>query len=221
LVDRCAALSQASKYTEAIAACDLALKSDSDWGTATPALAWYNKGVALKKLGQYQEAIASYDQALAISPTDATAWTEHGVLLSVVGKPALALASQQFAVKISPNYSQALANQCAAFNKLGQFKEAQEPCEKALQGDGKWGETSPAFAWDQRGNALAGQGNYEEALASHDRAIGLNPDYAEAWNNRSVTLWFWEDTQKPLFLAIAPLLSILTMLRLGSTKAGY
>jgi hypothetical protein len=45
-----------------------------------------------------------------------------------------------------------------------------------------------ADAWSSRGNALSGLEQYDQALASYDKAISLEPDYAEAYYNRGVTL---------------------------------
>jgi CHAT domain-containing protein/Flp pilus assembly protein TadD len=44
-------------------------------------------------------------------------------------------------------------------------------------------------AWFDRGNELFELGRYEEAIASYDRAIKINPDYHEAWANRGITLY--------------------------------
>jgi tetratricopeptide (TPR) repeat protein len=42
--------------------------------------------------------------------------------------------------------------------------------------------------WFDRGNELYGLGRYEEAIASYDRAVEINPDYYEAWYNRGIAL---------------------------------
>ena len=41
-------------------------------------------------------------------------------------------------------------------------------------------------ALNNRGNTLSDIGWFDEALQSYDRAVALRPDYAEAWNNRSL-----------------------------------
>ncbi|HIK06663.1 MAG TPA: tetratricopeptide repeat protein [Trichormus sp. M33_DOE_039] len=190
LVGKCQALSNSGRLYEAIDACDAAIKANSNWGDNSPAIAWYHKGLAQQKNGQIEEAIASFDQAIAMNPKDVDIWITHGQALATVGKPAQASVSFEFAVKLSPNYSLALAHQSATFNKLSKYKEAQAASEQAIQGDNRWGDSTPALAWEQRGIALAGMGSYEEGLASIDRAIALNPNYAEAWNNRAVTQWY-------------------------------
>lgn len=193
LVGNCQALSKLGRFAEAIAACDLALKTNSNWGNITPAIAWYNKGLAQKKNRQIEESITSFDQAIAINSKDADIWIEHGNALSLLGKIDQASISYEFAVKLSPNYSLALANQGANLNKIGTketYQKALEACEKALEGDNKWGDASPSLAWQERGIALAGLGKYEEGLTSIDRAIALSVNSAEIWNNRAAMLWY-------------------------------
>lgn len=43
-------------------------------------------------------------------------------------------------------------------------------------------------AWYQEGNALRGQGRYEEAIASYEQALRLDPNYANAHMYKGLTL---------------------------------
>ncbi len=54
-------------------------------GKLTDADAGYNKGIALYKLGKYQEAITSYDKAIEIDPNYAKAWHNKGLALKKQG----------------------------------------------------------------------------------------------------------------------------------------
>jgi tetratricopeptide (TPR) repeat protein len=67
-------------------------------GKSSPALAWYNRGLAQAKLGQYQEAIASYDQAVELNPTYSLALVERCQALSSMNQysEALLLATRRF-----------------------------------------------------------------------------------------------------------------------------
>ncbi|NEO25487.1 MAG: tetratricopeptide repeat protein [Kamptonema sp. SIO4C4] len=189
---RCSALSALSRYEEALTACDKAIQA-GNWGLESPALAWLNRGRVLVNLAQFNEALDSYNQSLAIDPENAVAWSEQGDLLGLFGRNTESLNSQEWALKLRPNYALALAHQCAALNRLGQYEDAAAACNQAIQeGDGRWGSFGPAYGWNQRGNAFLGQLRYEEGLASINRAISLKPDYAEAWINQSVALWLLE-----------------------------
>ena len=50
------------------------------------------------------------------------------------------------------------------------------------------GEEMVAFAWGVRGEVLGLLGRYEEAVASYDRALELDPEFAIAWDNRGGAL---------------------------------
>ncbi len=40
----------------------------------------------------------------------------------------------------------------------------------------------------EKGNILFKQDQYDEAIVAYNEAIGLNPDYATAWNNKAMAL---------------------------------
>ncbi|NJK54247.1 MAG: tetratricopeptide repeat protein, partial [Leptolyngbyaceae cyanobacterium SU_3_3] len=73
---------------------------------------------------------------------------------------------------------------------MRRYQEALVACDQALQGSGTWGDSSPANAWSQRSNAQLGLGKHQDALASADRAIALQPSLAEASHYRGVALWY-------------------------------
>ena len=45
-------------------------------------------------------------------------------------------------------------------------------------------DTALAKYWCDKGCALNSQGKYDEAIEAYDEAIRLDPDSAEAWNNK-------------------------------------
>jgi tetratricopeptide (TPR) repeat protein len=119
-------------------------------------------------------------------------------LLFAQGRYQEALTSYSQAVQRQPSASRSLIGQAATLNKLGQPDLALQTIEAALQGDGDWGDISTAFVWDQRAQALGGLGQYDEALAAANRAVGLDPTFAPAWSNRAVILWHLEDYETAL-----------------------
>jgi len=50
------------------------------------AYAWNSKGIALRNLGKYDEAIECYDRAIKIDPNYADAWNNKGVSLRKIGQ---------------------------------------------------------------------------------------------------------------------------------------
>ncbi|MFP4007272.1 MAG: tetratricopeptide repeat protein [Spirulinaceae cyanobacterium] len=51
------------------------------WGAANPSAAWINRGVALRRLGRYQEALESYDSAIALRANDPLIWNNKGTMV--------------------------------------------------------------------------------------------------------------------------------------------
>ncbi|NJM22145.1 MAG: tetratricopeptide repeat protein [Richelia sp. SM1_7_0] len=47
---------------------------------------WFEQGVDLAKLGNFEEAIAYFDKALKIEPDAPEAWYEQGVVLASLRK---------------------------------------------------------------------------------------------------------------------------------------
>ena len=50
-----------------------------------------------------------------------------------------------------------------------------------------FGQTT-ANDWINKGSALIQLGKYDEAVLAYDRAIEIDPQYAEAWNNKGDAL---------------------------------
>jgi Flp pilus assembly protein TadD len=47
---------------------------------------WYQKGVALRKMGRYEEAVEALDRAVELEPSNADAWRNRGVALNQLGR---------------------------------------------------------------------------------------------------------------------------------------
>ena len=197
LTYQCQALINLGRYEEAVTACQNALIGNQRWESETPGLAWFYQGIAYRSLGAYTNAIAAYDQSIAIAPNQADTWTEQGWVLEQLERPTEALTSYTRAVELAPESSRALVGQCAVLNQIEGFEEAEAACQQAIQGDGNWWQLGIAQAWSERAQALTGIGKLEEALAASNRAVGISPNYAQAWNNRSVVLWYLA-LQEPL-----------------------
>ncbi|MBE7385055.1 MAG: tetratricopeptide repeat protein [Leptolyngbya sp. SIO1E4] len=190
LTYQCRALFNLTRYPDAIASCQEALAGNQQWGDETPALAWFYQGLAHSALASYADGVAAYDQAIALAPNRAETWIQQGWALEHLDRPTEALTSYTRAVELAPESSRALVGQCTVFNQLARYKEAVAACQQAIQGDGQWWPLGSAQAWSEQAQALAGTGQFEEAWAASNRAVGIRPDYAEAWSNRSVVLWY-------------------------------
>ncbi|MEC4816698.1 MAG: tetratricopeptide repeat protein [Scytonema sp. PMC 1069.18] len=79
--------------------------------------AWYSRGVLLKNLGRYEEAVATLDKALEIKPDDHKAWYARGNALYGLDFYEEAIASYNKAIELKPDYTEALYYRDKAFRR--------------------------------------------------------------------------------------------------------
>lgn len=94
--------------------------------------AWYNKGEILAKSGQYTEALANFNRALAEQPTAHAAWIFKGVVLVQLGRYAEALTCCEQALAIAPHDKQAWIIRGAALNYMGCYQDSYACYDRAL-----------------------------------------------------------------------------------------
>jgi tetratricopeptide (TPR) repeat protein len=145
------------------------------------ASAYSNRGNAFKGLGRLEEALASYDGAIALKP-DSEDYYNRGNALRELGRVDEALVSYNKAVALKPDFAEALSNRGNALKELERPEEALASYDKAIA-------LKPDFQdYYNRGIALKELKRLEEALVSYDKAIALKPDFAEAFSNRAMVL---------------------------------
>jgi Tfp pilus assembly protein PilF len=154
--------------------CDKILSLD-----ALSANALNTRGVALGKLRRYEEALASYDAALAVAPERADIIINRGTTLLDLDRVDEALASFDAAIAREPENLAALINHGNACVRNDRFKDALDSFDKAqtIRPD------RPS-ALIGRGIALAEMGRFEEAIACHDQALRIEPHVVAAHVNR-------------------------------------
>ena len=85
---------------------------------------WYNKGLVLKKIGNYDDALFCYDQALLINPNFLGALNSKANLLSLCGLYQKARECYDVILDRDPAYSDALWNKGILLKTLGFYSEA-------------------------------------------------------------------------------------------------
>jgi tetratricopeptide (TPR) repeat protein len=140
-------------------------------------------GNLLDAAKEYEEAIASLDQALKFKPDYHQAWYNRGNALGNLGRLEEAISSYDQALKFKPDDHQAWNSRGNALGNLGRLEEAIASLDQALK-------IKPDYhqAWYNRGNVLDDLGRLEEAISSLDQALKIKPDYHQAWNNRGIAL---------------------------------
>ncbi len=133
----------------------------------------YQKGLgdAQGNLGRYQEAVATYDKAIALAEKHqggagdadkikselATMFVAKGNMLLKQKNNSAATAAYYRAVPLAANPAVAYFNICATFYNLGQSKEAMSACDKALAADPKM-----ANAYFIKGSVMYGDGSIDK-----------------------------------------------------------
>jgi len=141
------------------------------------ALSFYYRGAILNRLGRYDQALASLDQAIAERPDLILALEEKGESLWLLGRREEAVSAWNGAVGSGANLPLANNMLAGAAASLGQT-EAASAYEK--QADG-YTPADPLFHW-MLGLRLQNVGMNELAEKHFGRAIQLNPEFRKARN---------------------------------------
>jgi len=133
----------------------------------------------LGKLGRHEDALASYDAALAVAPERTDVMVNRGTTLLDLERIEEALACLDTAIAREPENLAALINRGNACIRKDRFEDALESYDKAqaIRPD------RPS-ALIGRGIALAEMGRFEEAIACHDQALRIEPHIIAAHVNR-------------------------------------
>lgn len=171
-----------------------------------------NLALRYHQAGKLNEAIASYQRALAINPNIAEAHYNLGIIFWKQGRPGEAISSFRSAIAADPNdaysyynlanmlqgqgrmdeaiasYQRAIAinpNYAEAHNNLGNLLQEQGRLDEAISSyrSAIAADPNDAYSHYNLGNVLQEHGRADEAMASYRSAIAINPGYMEAYNS--------------------------------------
>jgi tetratricopeptide (TPR) repeat protein len=140
-----------------------------------------NRGDTLVNLGRFDEALASYERALAIE-VSAVTLHNRGIALHHLRRLEAALASFDQALALDPHYAQAYISRGTVLHDLFRFEESLASHDRSLSL-----RTLPN-ALTARAHTLRALGRYEEALESCDRALRLRPNFIDVLDRRGSIL---------------------------------
>ncbi|NJN89470.1 MAG: tetratricopeptide repeat protein [Leptolyngbyaceae cyanobacterium SL_5_14] len=152
------------------------------------------EGLLLMQVGHYEQAIASYSQALQLRPDDAEIHHYQAVALENLGRYQQSIAAYDQAIGYSVNPSAQLwSDRGNVLRNLSRYAKALESYEKALT-------LEPDYvkALYGKGLALMMMGRTKQALTSCNLALELDPTCEEAWSSRGAVLLMAHRDQQAL-----------------------
>ena len=148
------------------------------------AIDWANRGNQLYRLEQFTEALAAFEHAIQLKPDFYQAWYGRGQVLTTLGRYPEALNSYDQALQIKPNLQITWRDKGVVLALLERPQEAVSAFDQAIAI-----KADDYIAWYLRGNLLRKNlQSYEAAVASYDRAIKIQPNFADAWLGRARAL---------------------------------
>ncbi len=135
-----------------------------------------NLGIALRVLGQLDEALTHFRRAVELNPTFASAQSNLGQLLIDLGKPNEALPHCEEAARLQPDIAALQHNLGNARRVTGQFTEARMAYLEAIRLD-----PNLAKSHAHLGLVLQHTGQLDDALVWFKQAVELSPDEADFW----------------------------------------
>jgi tetratricopeptide (TPR) repeat protein len=136
---------------------------------------WFDLGLQKAEGGDMREAIACWDNALALNPDLSSAWHNRGSALGFLGRFNEAVASFDRAIAINSEDFQAWNDRGLALFNLQNWQEAIASWDRVI-------EIEPTCfqAWYNRGCLLENTGKTEEAIVSYEKVLELQPDFEPA-----------------------------------------
>lgn len=135
-------------------------------------LAWYARG-------DYGKAIADFDEAIRLDPTNASHYNNRAAARLGKGEDERAIADFTEAIRLDPSNA-------AAYYGRGLARHSRRDLDGAIADDDRAISLRPKFqrAYNNRGLVRHDKGEYDKAVADFNEAIRLDPEDAVAYNNR-------------------------------------
>jgi len=132
------------------------------------AIAFMNRGLAYKKKGQWDKAIADFDGAIRLKPDFVFALNNRGNAYYDKGQFDRAIEDYDEAIRLNPDFSEAFSNRGNVHRKKGQIDRAIKDYDKAIRLNP---DNAQVFA--DRGLAYEKKGELTQALRDYKRAHAL------------------------------------------------
>mmetsp|Transcript_37645 Transcript_37645/g.111342 ORF Transcript_37645/g.111342 Transcript_37645/m.111342 type:complete len:770 (-) Transcript_37645:253-2562(-) len=193
-----------SMLDDAFAAFSRAYELEPDNATAREAvaLALADLGTRSKACGATVDALARYQQAVALNPRCAAAHYNLGVITSEMRQYDAALQHYERAIAIQPNYAQALCNVGVIYKERGDLELAVGCYERALAASPNFSivQVNLAIALTDLGTKVKVEGRLDTAIELYERALSYHPKYTDAMYNLGVAFCEAGKADKAVFM---------------------
>ncbi len=150
-----------------IAACTRNIQSGRFTGRNL-AVAFTNRGLAYKRKGQWDRAIADYSEAIRLKSDDAQAFNNRGNAYFHKGQLDRAIKDYDDAIRLQPDLAEAFSNRGNVYRKKGRFDRAIKDYDDAIRF-----KPDNAQVFADRGLAYEKKGEPSQALLDFEKAYAL------------------------------------------------
>ena len=150
-----------------IAACTRNIQSGRFTG-GNLAVAFTNRGLAYKRKGQWDRAIADYSEAIRLKSDDAQVFNNRGNAYYYDGQLDRAIKDYDDAIRLQPDLAEAFSNRGNVYRKKGRFDRAIKEYDKAIHFNP---DNAQVFA--ERGLAYEKKGESSQALLDFEKSYSL------------------------------------------------
>lgn len=147
---------------------------------------WFQQGLALEQLGQYERALTAFDRALQLQNTSSLTLAHRCAVLNLLEHYEPALESCNRAFQADQRWgilgaAYGFTQQSLALMGLGRLEESLAAIDQAVALESPYA----VVALTQRSNVLSAMGRYDEAITTAQSAIDLDPGPVDAATQES------------------------------------
>lgn len=144
---------------------------------------WSGRGLCLRSLGRYDEALICLDRAIDLSREDGHLWTNKALVLESLKEYSAAVDAFNRAIELDPRDITAWKCKGDSLDYLGRWQDAIHCYDEAL----KLEPNSPDI-WVEKATTLLRQGFTSEALSCCDNALVIAPGISRGLEEKAACL---------------------------------
>ncbi|MFH2002479.1 MAG: tetratricopeptide repeat protein [Planctomycetota bacterium] len=138
-----------------------------------------NRGLAWKKTGDWEKAIAEYDRAAELDPMSASVFLNRAYALSMTEAYDKALEDYNRTIELDPGCALSFLGRGYLWGRFGENEKAIQDYTASIEINPRDGQ-----AYANRGYIWFLMDDFDKAIEDCTQALAINPDNAQALNNR-------------------------------------